>query len=49
MRHRRSMLDLINKILEAANGDNGATKTKIMYRAHLKDPQLNKYLPVRSC
>ena len=39
----RSNNDIINEILEAANGG-GATKTKIMYQAFLSYAQLKEYL-----
>jgi predicted transcriptional regulator len=41
----RSNNDIINEILEAANGG-GATKTKIMYQAFLSYVQLKEYLTV---
>jgi predicted transcriptional regulator len=40
----RSNNDIINEILEAANGGGGATKTKIMYQAFLSYAQLKEYL-----
>lgn len=46
MRHRRSKIDLVSQILEAANSDDGATKTKIMYKAYLRDPSLKEYLSI---
>jgi predicted transcriptional regulator len=42
----RSRTDIINDILDAANGDGGATKTTIMYRAFLSYTQLKEYLRV---
>jgi predicted transcriptional regulator len=41
----RSRNDIINEILDAANGG-GATKTKIMYQAFLSYVQLKEYLTV---
>jgi predicted transcriptional regulator len=40
----RSRNDIINEILDAANGGGGATKTKIMYKAFLSYAQLKEYL-----
>jgi predicted transcriptional regulator len=40
----RSRTDIVEMILEAANG--GATKTKIMYKAFLSYAQLKEYLAV---
>ena len=40
----RSRTDIVEMILEAANG--GATKTKIMYKAFLSYAQLKEYLTV---
>ena len=37
-------MDIISRILEAANGGTGATKTKIMYNAFLSHGQLKQYL-----
>jgi predicted transcriptional regulator len=42
----RSNNDIINEILDAANGGSGATKTKIMYQAFLSYPQMKKHLMV---
>ena len=43
----RSRTDIINDILDAANGGGGgATKTKIMYRAYLSFTQMKEYLRV---
>jgi predicted transcriptional regulator len=42
----RSRTDIVAQILEAANGGDGATKTKIMYRALLSYAPLKKYLDV---
>jgi predicted transcriptional regulator len=41
----RSDLDIMAKILYAANEKSGAGRTKIMYRAFLSYTQLKKYLP----
>lgn len=40
----RSDLDIMAKILHAANEKSGAGRTKIMYRAFLSYTQLKKYL-----
>lgn len=40
----RDRMDIISRILEAANGGIGATKTKIMYNAFLSHGQLKQYL-----
>jgi predicted transcriptional regulator len=40
----RDRMDIISRILEAANGGTGATKTKIMYNAFLSHGQLKHYL-----
>jgi predicted transcriptional regulator len=37
-------MDIISRILDAANGGTGATKTKIMYNAFLSHGQLKQYL-----
>jgi predicted transcriptional regulator len=42
----RSRTDIINDILDAANGGGGATKTKIMYRAYLSFTQMKEYVRV---
>ena len=42
----RDRMDIISRILEAANGDDDATKTKIMYKAFLSYSQLKEYLTV---
>ena len=41
----RSDIDIMAKILHAANERSGAGRTKIMYRAFLSYAQLKKYLP----
>jgi predicted transcriptional regulator len=41
----RSRTDIVGLILEAANGE-GATKTKIMYKAFLSYAQLKEYLGI---
>jgi predicted transcriptional regulator len=47
----RSRIDIITQILEVVNdgsgdgGDDGVTKTKIMYKAFLTYVQLKEYLP----
>ena len=41
----RSKAEIVCQILETANaGDDGATKTKLMYRAFLSHDQLQEYL-----
>jgi predicted transcriptional regulator len=40
----RDRIDIISRILEAANDGIGATKTKIMYNAFLSHGQLKQYL-----
>ena len=40
----RDRMDIISRILEAANVSSGATKTKIMYKAFLAYSQLGEYL-----
>jgi predicted transcriptional regulator len=45
----RSKIDIIGHILEAVNnsgGDNGLTKTKIMYSVFLSYAQLQEYLSI---
>ena len=42
----RSRTDIVAQILEAANESDGATKTKIMYKAYLSYAQLKEYLAV---
>jgi predicted transcriptional regulator len=42
----RSKIDIISLILQAANGDDYATKTKIMYKAFLNYTQLKEFLTV---
>ena len=41
----RSDIDIMAKILHAANEKSGAGRTKIMYRAFLSYTQLKEYLP----
>jgi predicted transcriptional regulator len=41
----RSDIDIMAKILHAANERSGAGRTKIMYRAFLSYTQLKEYLP----
>jgi predicted transcriptional regulator len=41
----RSKTEIVSNILDAANGE-GATKTKIMYKAFLSYAQLKEYLSV---
>ena len=41
----RSGIDIMAKILHAANEKSGAGRSKIMYRAFLGYKQLKKYLP----
>ena len=41
----RSDIDIMAKILHAANEKSGAGRSKIMYRAFLGYKQLKKYLP----
>jgi predicted transcriptional regulator len=41
----RSRTDIINDILDAANGG-GATRTKIMYKTYLSYDQLKEYLTI---
>jgi predicted transcriptional regulator len=40
----RSRTDIVAQILEAANGGDGATQAKIMYKAFLSYVQLREYL-----
>ena len=40
----RSRTEIISQILEAANGGEGITKTKLMYEAFLSHDQLQEYL-----
>jgi predicted transcriptional regulator len=40
----RDRMDIISRILVAANVSSGATKTKIMYKAFLGFSQLGQYL-----
>jgi predicted transcriptional regulator len=41
----RDRMDIISRILEAANGESGgATRTRIMYNAFLSHSQLKQYL-----
>jgi predicted transcriptional regulator len=40
----RDRMDIISRILESANGESGATRTKIMYNAFLSHGQLKQYL-----
>jgi predicted transcriptional regulator len=40
----RDRMDIISRILEAANSGIGATRTKIMYHAFLSHGQLKQYL-----
>lgn len=42
----RSRTDLVAQILDAANDGNGATKTRIMYKAFLSYTQLKAYLTI---
>jgi predicted transcriptional regulator len=42
----RSKIDIISLILQAANGDDYATKTKIMYKVFLNYTQLKEFLTV---
>jgi predicted transcriptional regulator len=42
----RDRIDIISLILEAANGDNDATMTKIMYKAFLSHGQLKGLLKI---
>ena len=42
----RSRTELASSILEAANGGDGATKTKIMYKAFLSYAQLKEYIAI---
>jgi predicted transcriptional regulator len=42
----RSQTDIVAQILEAANGGDGATKIKIMYKAFLSYAELKEYLTV---
>ena len=41
----RSRMDIISEILGAANGD-GATKTRMMYKAYLSFAQMKEYARV---
>ena len=40
----RDRMEIISQILEAANGDDNATTTKILYKAFLSHGQLKQYL-----
>jgi predicted transcriptional regulator len=40
----RSRFEIMSQILETANGGDGATKTKIMYKAFLSFLQLKEFL-----
>jgi predicted transcriptional regulator len=42
----RSRTDIVAQILEAANGGDGSTQAKIMYKAFLPYAQLKEYLTV---
>ena len=42
----RSRTEIVTMILDAANGGEGETKTKIMYFAFLSYNQLNEYLSI---
>ena len=42
----RSRAEIISRILEIANGDNGAAKTAIIYRAFLSYRQFKEYLAI---
>jgi len=42
----RSRTDIVAQILEAANGGDGATQAKIMYKAFLSYAELKEYLTV---
>jgi predicted transcriptional regulator len=42
----RSRIELMSQILEAVNGDDHATKTRIMYKASLSHVQLKEYLSI---
>jgi predicted transcriptional regulator len=42
----RSRSEIVGNILDAANGREGVTKTKIMYTAFLSYAQLNEYLSI---
>jgi predicted transcriptional regulator len=42
----RSQTDIVAQILEAANGGDGLTQTKIMYKAFLSYAQLKEYLTI---
>jgi predicted transcriptional regulator len=42
----RSRTELASSVLEAANGGDGATKTKIMYKAFLSYAQLKEYIAI---
>ena len=42
----RSRTEIIGEILKVVNGSDGATKTKIMYKAFLNCDQMKDYLTV---
>lgn len=42
----RSRVEIINQILEIANGEDGAAKTAIIYRAFLSYRQFKEYLTI---
>jgi predicted transcriptional regulator len=39
-------IDIINDILEVANGDGGASRSRIMYNANLSHDQMKHYLTI---
>jgi predicted transcriptional regulator len=41
----RTHHDILAKVLEAARGTDGTTKTRIMYSAYLSSNQLKEYMP----
>jgi predicted transcriptional regulator len=45
-KNHRSRTEIAAQILQAANGDNEITKTKIMYKAFLTYAQLQEYLAI---
>jgi predicted transcriptional regulator len=45
-RSYRDRIGIVRDILEAAKGDKGTTKTRIMYKANLSHDQMNDYLRI---
>jgi predicted transcriptional regulator len=45
-RSYRDRIGIVRDILEAAKGDKGTTRTRIMYKANLSHDQMNDYLRI---